>query len=454
MATKVLVPSGVLGLSFDREALWRGIEAKPDIIAIDGGSTDSGPFYLGAGVSKYSRSVTYSEWKILLEARKAANVPLILTSAGTCGTDSCVDWMLNITSEVASSLGQTLRVATIKSSQDKAFVAKKFDEEKVFPLIDAPRIEKSAILNCRNIVALAGVEQIIAALNSSVDVIIAGRATDTSGIAALPVYNKEHIGAAWHGAKIGECGALCASKPMSGVICVEFDESGFEVEPLAQGACCTTYSVSAHMLYENADPFILTEPGGTLDVSMANYVALNERRVRVEGSIWKPSDRYTVKLEGALLSGFQSTTMVILRDERYTANATEWSDKLSSFLQSEIPSKTGISTDRFKLDFRHIGLNSALGSLDRRVGKPLEVGVLCIVTAECQAEAYEIAKLMNPYMLHFPLSDDESLPTFAFPYSPAETERGPVFEFCLNHTMELADPLEAFRLETHEIVHA
>ena len=41
--TKILVPSGVLGLGFDIEALRRGIKHKPDIISIDGGSTDSGP---------------------------------------------------------------------------------------------------------------------------------------------------------------------------------------------------------------------------------------------------------------------------------------------------------------------------------------------------------------------------------------------------------------------------
>ena len=56
MATRVLVPSGVLGLGFDSDALAAGIDTKPDIIAIDGGSTDSGPFYLGTGTSKYSRA--------------------------------------------------------------------------------------------------------------------------------------------------------------------------------------------------------------------------------------------------------------------------------------------------------------------------------------------------------------------------------------------------------------
>ena len=68
MPTRVLVPSGVLGLGFDRDALSAGIERSPDLISIDGGSTDSGPHYLGTGTSKYSRASTLAEWRELLEA--------------------------------------------------------------------------------------------------------------------------------------------------------------------------------------------------------------------------------------------------------------------------------------------------------------------------------------------------------------------------------------------------
>ena len=53
MPTRVLVPTGALGITFDRAALARGVAAKPDIIAVDGGSTDSGPYSLGSGTSKY-----------------------------------------------------------------------------------------------------------------------------------------------------------------------------------------------------------------------------------------------------------------------------------------------------------------------------------------------------------------------------------------------------------------
>ncbi|MFN3525393.1 MAG: hypothetical protein ACK4YU_04835, partial [Paracoccus sp. (in: a-proteobacteria)] len=95
--TRVLVPSGVLGLGFDAQALERGVAMSPDIICIDGGSTDSGPFSLGAGVSKYSRAATRSEWRALMLARAQAGVPLVIGTAGTCGTDSTVDWMYDLT---------------------------------------------------------------------------------------------------------------------------------------------------------------------------------------------------------------------------------------------------------------------------------------------------------------------------------------------------------------------
>ena len=78
---RVLIPSGALGLGYDKTALERGIFAKPDIIAIDGGSTDSGPSYLGRGVSKYSRASTKVEWAGLIEARAKAGCPLVIGTA-------------------------------------------------------------------------------------------------------------------------------------------------------------------------------------------------------------------------------------------------------------------------------------------------------------------------------------------------------------------------------------
>ena len=169
------------------------------------------------------------------------------------------------------------------------------------------------------------------------------------------------------------------------------------------------------------------------------------------GSEWIPSDTYAVKLEGAGLAGFQTTLLVVLRNRRYVENAGRWVDRLERFLNEEVPARTGCDGRDFALDFRIIGRDAALGALETRRGDANEVGVLCTVTAGTQETAREIARLANPFLLHFPLTDDEELPTFAFPYSPAETDRGPLYEFRLNHTLRLDDPMSAFTLDTLEL---
>jgi hypothetical protein len=450
MATRVLVPSGVLGLGFDHEALARGVAAKPDIIAIDGGSTDSGPFSLGAGQSKYSRAATKSEWRSLMQARAEAGVPLVIGTAGTCGADATVDWMYDITTELATELGQSLKIARLYCSQSPMTVVTALNESRVIPLSPAPEISATGLAQMTNIVALAGAEQVQAAINTGADVVICGRTTDTAIIAALPLQRGDLAGGAWHGAKIAECGALCSTNPTSGVIMVDFDAMGFTVEPLAEGACCTPHSVSAHMLYENSDPFILYEPGGHLDVRAARYAALDDRRVRVEGSTWVP-EPYTVKLEGACVAGYQTTILATLRAPHYVAHAQDWVAKLTEFLQADIRRKMALEPEAYGLEFRLIGVDSALGVLENRKGDPVEVGVLGLVTAPTQAIAAEIGKLINPWVLHFPLTKGEELPTFAFPYSPATTDRGPLYEFALNHVMRLDDPMSAFRIVVTEV---
>jgi hypothetical protein len=234
------------------------------------------------------------------------------------------------------------------------------------------------------------------------------------------------------------------------VILVTFDETGFTVEPMADGAECTPHSVSAHMLYENSDPFILYEPGGHLDVTRSRYTALDARRVRVEGSEWHAGP-YSVKLEGARLAGYQTTIIALLRDAHYVENAAKWAAQLQGFLIDLITERMGLAPDSYGLEFRLIGVNATLGDLENKTATPVEVGVLGLITAPTAEIAAEIGKLANPHLLHYPLTKDEELPTFAFPYSPAQSDRGALYEFALNHVLELEDPMSAFSISVTEV---
>ena len=445
--TKVLVPAGALGIPYDRAALARGIDANPDLIAIDGGSTDSGPHYLGTGTSKYSRSATKADWAELMAARATAGVPLLIGTAGTCGADSAVDWMLEITLEIARERGERLKIATLKSGQDKQGLCDALANGNVTPLDGAPIMDAGIIRQTTNIVALAGIEQIQAALDTGADIIIAGRATDTAVIAALPVARGCHPGGAWHGAKIAECGALATTNPNSGVILMSFDKTGFVIEPMAEDAAATPYTVSAHMLYENADPFILHEPGGYLDVSEARYTALDERTVRVEGSRWVNTTPYTVKLEGARRVGYQTVSMVMVRDGHYRIHIEDWVAALKASFARKAAAR---QLDDVMLEIRIIGHSATLGGLENAAGDGGEVGVMAIFTSPSQSRSTEAAKLLNPDLLHLPLTPHEPMPTFAFPFSPPEMERGELYEFCLHHVLSLDEPMSAFRLDVQE----
>jgi hypothetical protein len=85
--------------------------------------------------------------------------------------------------------------------------------------------------------------------------------------------------------------------------------------------------------------------------------------------------------------------------------------------------------------------------LETRVGDPVEIGVIAIITAAEERLAGEIGKVMNPYLLHHPLTQEEEQPTFAFLFSPPEMKRGQIYEFALNHVRELRDPMQGFALE-------
>ena len=142
-----------------------------------------------------------------------------------------------------------------------------------------------------------------------------------------------------------------------------------------------------------------------------------------------------------------------MRDRRYVENAADWAADITRRSQEKTQSRTGLGPTDYAIELRLIGLNATLGALESQAGRPAEIGVLAIATAPTEALASEISKILNPYLLHHALTDDEPMPTFAFPFSPAEMPRGALYEFALNHVMALDDPMAAFRLQTDEVGH-
>jgi hypothetical protein len=208
------------------------------------------------------------------------------------------------------------------------------------------------------------------------------------------------------------------------------------------------------MLYENADPFRMREPSGTLDTSLAVYTACDDRAVRVEGSQFEKARQATIKLEGSAVAGYETVSIVGIRDPRILADMGTWLDTLDATLNDRVQTLLGLDRSDYDTQLRAYGDNAVLGALDPDSSVPREVGVLLKVRASDQATATAIAKIANPGLLHLPLPGMAHMPSFAFATSPAEIERGPVYEFVLNHTIVGAAPGELFRTEFHEVTNA
>ena len=77
--------------------------------------------------------------------------------------------------------------------------------------------------------------------------------------------------------------------------------------------------------------------------------------------------------------------------------------------------------------------------------------VFTVTTADrerCKA----IAKTFGHFALHYPIPEWRGLISgLAYPLTPAEIERGPVFRFNLNHVVVPGTPFEMFRTEHLEL---
>jgi Acyclic terpene utilisation family protein AtuA len=442
---RVLVPAGVLGWGVSADELEAGLALKPHAIALDAGSTDSGPAYLATGRTKYGRQSIKRDLSLVMDARRRAGIPLLIGSCGTSGCDMAVDQTLEVAMEVAREHGEAPRIAVIYSEQRKEDLKARSAGGKVTPLAPAGALSDADLDACNHIVALLGPESYMAAIAAGADIVLGGRTTDTAVLAALPLMRGVHPGAAWHAAKIAECGGLCSINPTNPGVMMSIDRHGFIIEPLSPQNRCTPETVSAHMLYENSDPFRLVEPGGVLDVTDAQYRALDERRVRVTGSRWETRP-YTLKLEGAGGGPFQTIMLIGIEDPDVLEDVDGFLERMARGLRERLNRTLRAEAGSIDISLRPYGWNAVSGRpAGGNAAPPREIGLMFIATAPTQSMATEAARVCNPLFFHFPVREGTEIPSYAFPFSPAEIERGQVFEFHLNHVVHTTSPLELAR---------
>ena len=447
----VIVPTGALGAGVRERDVRAGLKAGAHAIACDAGSTDSGPAYLAAGKPKYSRAAVKTDLAILMRAQAEAGIPLLVGSCGTSGCDVALDWTRDIALEIAAELGLNPRIALLYSEQSADLITAKAREGRVTPLAPFTDVDIDVFGQCDHIVALMGPEPYIAALEEGADIVLGGRTTDTAVLAAVPLWKGAGAAAAWHAGKTAECGGQCTKVSRDGGVMIRVGTDAFEVEPLSPTNVCDPFTVSAHMLYENSDPFILLEPGGILDVRAARYDSIDSRTVRVTGSRFDPMP-YTMKLEGASSGQYQTIMLVGIQDRAVLAEIDRFVRQMREYLIGRVQETMGSDAGAFDISLRPYGWNAVSGAvIVAPAPAPREIGLMFVATASTQEIATQIAKTCNPAFFHMPLDPEMELPSYAFPFSPAETERGQAYDYRLNHVVEVADGLELVRTEFIEL---
>lgn len=451
---RALAATGSLGTGYKVETLRRALELKPDFIGCDAGTTDPGPYYLGSGDCMASRAAIKRDLEHLLVGAVEHAIPLVIGSAGTSGGSPHLAWTAAIVREIAQERGLSFVMATIGAEQDPEVLVEALAAGRITPLENAPELTGEGLRGAVRIVAQMGVEPIQAALERGAQVIIAGRASDAAVFAAIPIMRGAGIGAAWHAAKILECGAAAVARRLyPDCMMADIGEDEFVVYPPNPALACTPQSIAAHTLYENADPFLITEPSGRLDTTECTYEAVDGRSVRVRGSRFAAREHYDVRLEGVALRGHRFLVVGGVRDPLVLRQLDAFVEDALASVRQKVIDSFGLQADQYMIAVRIYGRDGCLGPLEpQRSQLGHEVGLNLEIMASEREVARAIASLAWHTVLHHPIPEWSGLiSNLAFPYSPPEVYVGPAYEFMINHVLVLDDPLEVFPIDVEQV---
>jgi Acyclic terpene utilisation family protein AtuA len=444
-AMRFLGASGQLGYGIPTPALEAGLARRPDLIGCDMGSIDIGPTYLGKGEMATAPAATRRDLRKVLLGARSLDVPLVIGSAGSAGAAPHLDATLAIVRDIARAEGLHFRLGVLRADLPRPLLREAVRAGRVRGIDDMPALTEQDVADAAHIVGQMGMEPFRRALAEDIDVLIAGRACDTAIFAALPTMLDFPTGIAVHMAKIIECASLCCVPGGRDSILATLDDEGFELESMAPERAATPVSVAAHSLYEQADPFVVHEPEGSVDLTNARYVAIDERRCRVSGAVWHETRDPCVKIEGAARIGERAVLLAGAADPQFITRHREILPAASEVVRRLVCED---APEDYELRFRVYGIDGVRMAAPEAEPPPGEVFIIGECIAPTAERAAEVARTLKQYLLHhgYPgrLSTAGNL---AFPFTPPEVSLGPAYRFNVYHLLHVPDPDALFPLE-------
>jgi len=446
---RFLGASGQLGYGIPTPAFEAGLARRPDMIGCDMGSIDIGPSYLGKGEMATAPAATRRDLRKALLGARRLDIPLVIGSAGSAGAAPHLEATLATIRDIARAEGLSFRMGVLRADIPRAVLKEALRTGKVMGLDGMPPMSERDVDEAAHIVGQMGTGAFRRALAADIDVLIAGRACDTAIFAALPTMLDFPTGLAVHMAKIIECASLCCVPGGRDSILATLDDDGFELESMAAQRKATPVSVAAHSLYEQGDPYAVHEPDGALDLSAAQYVAIDDRRTRVSGARWHETTDPMVKLEGATCVGERAILLAGAADPRFIRDHRAILEGAAAIVRELVCED---QPEDYTLRFRVYGVDGVRMAVPADEPPPREVFVMGEVIAPTRERAAEVMRTTKQYLLHHGYAGRLSTAgNLAFPFTPPEVSTGPAYRFSVFHLMRVADPDAVFPLEVERV---
>lgn len=445
---RMLSTSGILGYGYAEESLRIGMGWQPHAIGCDGGSTDPGPHYLGAGTSFCSRLSVKRDLRLMLLAAIAAKIPCIIGTAGGAGGEPHLQDTATLVREIAAEENLSFRMALIHAEPDRAILHQAVTAGLIKPLAKLAPLDAGMIDRAERIVAMMGPEPIARALDGGAQVILCGRSSDPAQWAAVALRGGIPPEIAWYAGKMLECGAAPATPKGPDCLYVTVREDGVVCEPMGDRAC-TPLSVANHSLHENSSPIRHVEPGGILDTSACRFEQVSPKATLVTGMRWEPAETYTIKLEAAEKVGHRAVTICGTRDPLLIGQLDGFLDIVRELVRSKA-ADLDIAPAQYRLTIHTYGRDGVMGAREPVQGTngAHELGFLVDVVADSPDTSAAVIALARTSMLHadFPgrLCREGNM---AIPFSPSDLTAGEVYRFSMNHVVLPDDPYEMFPIE-------
>ena len=211
----------------------------------------------------------------------------------------------------------------------------------------------------------------------------------------------------------------------------------------------TPTSVAAHSLYEQADPFTVREPDGTLDLTHARYEAVDDRRARVSGATWRDT---TPDDQAGRCAQDRRTGGAAVRVRRSAVHRAVQGAAAESGRPGAEPGMRGPAAWTIRCGSGSMA-STACGWWCRKTNRRRARCSSWASASRRRGErASEVVRTCKQFMLHFGYPGRLSTAgNLAFPFTPPEVSLGPAYRFNVYHLLHVDDADALFPVEIETV---